>query len=79
MHKIGQSGGSLSRLLGPLLQTELPLVKDLLRALAKSALIPLALKAADQQKKSFGRLAGCFFCDSVTNFKWVNEWYHENS
>ena len=69
MHKIGQSGGSLSRLLGPLLQTGLPLVKDLLRALAKSALIPLALKATDQQKKSFGRLVGRFFYDSITNFK----------
>ena len=50
MHKTGQSGGSLSRLLGPLLQTGLPLMKDLLRALAKSASIPLALKAAASAK-----------------------------
>ena len=46
MHKIGQSGGFLGRLLGPLLKTGLPLMKNVLKPLAKSALIPLGLIAA---------------------------------
>ena len=36
LHKIGQSGGFLGRLFGPLLKTILPLVKNLLKPLAKS-------------------------------------------
>ena len=40
LHKIGQSGGLLSRTLGPLLKTGLPLMKNVLRPLAKSVLIP---------------------------------------
>ena len=46
MHKIGQSGGFLGRLLGPLLKTGLPLIKNVLKPLAKSVLIPLELTAA---------------------------------
>ena len=46
MHKIGQSGGFLGRLLGPLLKTELPLIGSVLRSLTKSVLIPLGLTAA---------------------------------
>ena len=45
MHKIGQSGGFLGRLLGPLLKPELPLMINVLTPLAKSALIPLGLTA----------------------------------
>ena len=45
MHKIGQSGGFLGRLLGPLLKTGLPLMKNVLKPLAKSVLIPLGLTA----------------------------------
>ena len=41
-----QSGGFLSRLLGPLLKTELPLTKNVIKPLAKSVLIPLGLTAA---------------------------------
>ena len=41
-----QSGGCLGRLLGPLLKTELPLMKNVIQPLAKSALIPLGLTAA---------------------------------
>ena len=44
--KIIQSGGFLSRLLGPLLKTGLPLIKDVIKPLAKSVLIPLGLTAA---------------------------------
>ena len=46
MHKIGQSGGFLGRLLGPLLKTGLPLIGNVLKPLAKSVLIPLGLTAA---------------------------------
>ena len=41
-----QSGGFLGRLLGPLLKTGLPLIKNVTKALAKSVLIPLGLTAA---------------------------------
>ena len=43
--KIIQSGGFLSRLLGPLLKTGLRLIKTVIKPLAKSALIPLGLTA----------------------------------
>ena len=46
MHKVGQSGRFLSRLLVPLLKTSLPLIENVLKPLAKSILIPLGLKAA---------------------------------
>ena len=46
LHKIGQSGGFLGRLLGPLLKTGLPLMENVLKPLAKSILIPLELTAA---------------------------------
>ena len=46
MHKIGQSGGFLGRLLGPLLKTGLPLMKNLLKPLAKRVLKPLFLTAS---------------------------------
>ena len=41
-----QSGGFLSRLLGPLLKTGLPLIRNVIKPLAKSVLIPLGLTAA---------------------------------
>ena len=40
------SGGFLGRLLGPLLKTGLPLIKNVIKPLAKSVLIPLGLTAA---------------------------------
>ena len=40
-----QSGGFLGRLLGPLLKTELPLIENVIKPLAKSVLIPLGLTA----------------------------------
>ena len=36
-----QSGGFIGRLLGPLLKTGLPLIKNVIQPLAKSVLIPL--------------------------------------
>ena len=41
-----QSGGFLGRLLGSLLKTGLPLIKDVIKPLAKSVLIPLGLTTA---------------------------------
>ena len=40
-----QSRGFLGKLLGPLLKTELPLIKDIIEPLAKSLLTPLGLTA----------------------------------
>ena len=47
--KIIQSGGFLGRLLGPLLKTGLPLIKYVIKPLAKSVLIPLGLTAATSE------------------------------
>ena len=55
-----QSGGFLCRLLGSLLKTGLPLIRNVLKPLAKSVLIPLGLTAAASatdaaiHKKMFG-------------------------
>ena len=46
LSKMVQSGGFLERLLGPLLKTGLPLMKSVIKPLAKSVLIPLGLTAA---------------------------------
>ena len=40
-----QSGGFLGRLLVPLLKTKLPLIKNVIKPLPKSVLIPLGLTA----------------------------------
>ena len=60
LHKIGQSGGFLGRLLGPVLKTGLPLIVNVFKLLPKSVLIQLALTAAASaidaaiHKKMFG-------------------------
>ena len=46
LSKMIQLGGFLGRLLGPLLRTGLPLMKNVIQPLAKSVLIPLRLTAA---------------------------------
>ena len=46
LSKMIQSGGFLGRLLGPLLKTGLPLMKSVIKPLAKSVLVPLGLTAA---------------------------------
>ena len=46
LSKMIQSGGLLGKLLGPLLKTGLPLMKSVIKPLAKSVLIPLGLTAA---------------------------------
>ena len=44
--KMIQSGGFLGKLLGPFLKTGLPLIKRVIKPLAKSVLVPLGLTAA---------------------------------
>ena len=46
LSKMIQSGGFLGRLLSPLLKTGLPLIKSIIKPLAKSVLLPLGLTAA---------------------------------
>ena len=46
LSKMIQSGGFLGILLGPLLRSGLPLMKNVIKPLAKSVLIPLGLTAA---------------------------------
>ena len=46
LSKMIQSGGFLGRLLGPLLKTGLLLIKNVIKPLAKSVLVPLGLTAA---------------------------------
>ena len=46
LSKMAQSGAFLGRLLSPLLKTGLPLIKNIIKPLAKSVLIPLGLTAA---------------------------------
>ena len=46
LSKMIQSGGFLGKLLGPLLKTRLPLIKNIIKPLAKSVLIPSGLTAA---------------------------------
>ena len=41
-----QSGRFVGRLLGPLLKTGLPLIRNVIKPLAKSVLVPLGLTAA---------------------------------
>ena len=60
MSKISQLGGFLGRLLGPLIKVGLTLIRNALKPLAKSVLIPLGLTAAASatdaaiQEKNFG-------------------------
>ena len=60
LHRKGQSGGFLGILLGPLLKSGLPLMKIVVKPLAKSVFIPLELTAAAlatdaaTRKKMFG-------------------------
>ena len=60
LSKMVQSGGVVGRLLGPLLKTRFPLIKNVIKPLAKSVLIPLGLTAAASaayagiHKKIFG-------------------------
>ena len=53
-----QSGGFLGRLLGPLPKTGLPLMKNLIKPLAKSVLFPLGLTAASADAGVLKKILG---------------------
>ena len=67
-----QSGRFRGRLLGPLLKTRLPLIKNAIKPLAKSVLIPLGLTAAASaadtgtHKNILGQ-SHCHFSSSIQN------------
>ena len=46
MSKMLQSGGFLGKLLGPLLRTGLPLIRNVIQPLVESVLMPLGLTTA---------------------------------
>ena len=54
-----QSGVFLGRLLGPLLKTGLPLIKNVIKPLATSVLVPLGLTAA-AIAASIHKKSGCY-------------------
>ena len=58
LHKIGQSGGYLDRLLGPLLKSGLPLRGSVLKPLAKINLFPLELAAASAAVAAIHKIFG---------------------
>ena len=58
LSKMIQSGGFLGKLLGPLLKTGLPLMKSVIKPLAKSVLIPLGLTAAASAARIHKKILG---------------------
>ena len=80
MYKIGQSGGFLGRLLGPLKKTGLSLIGNVLKPLATSVLIPLGLTAAAAATNAAIHKENVWILFyNINNFEWGNEWYYENS
>ena len=75
LHRKGQSGGFLGRIIWPLLKTEFALIGNVHKPLAKSILIPLGLTAVEAgtnaaiHKKMFG--------SGATSLIHSNEWYHK--
>ena len=67
--KIMQSGGFLGKLLGPLLKTGLPLIKNVIKPLAKSVLIPLELTAAAYAADAGIQKKPWFWNNNFSNFK----------
>ena len=53
-----QSGGFLGRLLGPLLKTGLPLIKNAIKPLAKSVLILLTVAASAADARIHKKVLG---------------------
>ena len=80
LHKIGHWGGFLGRLLGLLLKTGLPLIGNVLKPLAKSALIPLGLTAAAAAAAIDAAIHKQMFGSDTTTLIILNEekWIKEN-
>ena len=81
LHKIGQSGGFLGRILGPLLKNGLPLMKNVLRLLAKSVLIPLELTvAASERDAAINKtMFGSGFTTLIVSNEEMNNMIDENN
>ena len=75
LHKIGQSGGFLGRILGSLLKTGLLLIKNVLKPLGKSVSIPSRLRAA--AAATDGSIKKKIFGSSVTTLVISNEGMNE--
>ena len=73
-----QSGGFLGRLLGPLLKTGLPLIKNVIKPLAKSVLIPLGLTAAASAADAgiHKKILRSGNTTTLINIKWWNGRYY---
>ena len=67
--KIIQSGGFLGKLLGPLLNTGLPLIKNVIKQLARNVLIPLGLNAAASAADAGIQKNTWFWNNNFSNFK----------
>ena len=80
INKIIQWGGFLSKLLGPLLKKGSPLIKNKIKSLAKSVLIPLGLSAAASavDAEIHKKNTEIWKYNFNNNFKWRNEWYYKN-
>ena len=76
-HKIGQSGGFLGRLLGPLLKTGLLWTKNVLKPFFQNVLIPLGFTAAASATDAAIQKKFLIRYDNFNNFKWRNAWYYE--
>ena len=73
LHIIGQSGGFLGTLSGPLRKTGLPLMKNILKQQSKSVLIPLRLTAAAAATDAavtmgYASFILSFMYDNINNF-----------
>ena len=80
LSKMIQSEGFLGRLFGPLLKTELPLLKNVVKPLAKSLLITLGLTAAASAADAGKHKKNLRLWNSNTNnIKWWNGRHDENS
>ena len=64
-----QSGGFIGRLLGLLLKTGLPLIKNVIKPLIKSVLIPLVLTAAASAADAGIPKKSWFWNNNFINFK----------
>ena len=80
LSKMIQSEGFLGRLFGPLLKTGLPLLKNVVKPLAKSLLITLGLTAAASAADAGKHKKNLRLWNSNTNnIKWWNGRHNENS
>ena len=80
LSKMIQSGGILDRLLGPLLQTGLRFIKNVIKPLAKSIFIPSGLvTAASAADAGIHKKNISLWNINTNNIKWWNGRYYENS